>query len=153
MFPEINSQVKLMFNNGVSVEGKVLQWSNDISVLISDDGGKFLINKTKDNVMVVKIQPKEKFVEEPVTEIEIPGSDTKLVYPVTVELNSSIKDPPPPKLAIVESNKNLRHLKLAELRSVQIKAKQQELRDKMKTFTITTPTEVKYASAFQTIKK
>jgi len=163
MLPTTNSQVKLMFNNGISVEGKVITWSDDISVLQSSDGGKFIIHKTKDNVMVVKIifesidysskeerdNLKAKLAQKPKS---LNDNDLKSGFIKTgeFELSSSIKDPPPPVLFTPETNQNLRHMKLAELRASQIKAKQQDLRDKMKTFSLSVPTEVKYNYPFQT---
>jgi hypothetical protein len=72
--------VKVIFVNQGIVSGTVIEWSDKISVLQLEDGDEFVINKTVDNVVAVKISrhnneeinkpkrilksPKVKFVKE-----------------------------------------------------------------------------------------
>jgi len=56
MKPLAGQRVKVMFGNGVVFEGVVRTWTDQESVLAAHDGGTFIILKTKQDVLAVKVQ-------------------------------------------------------------------------------------------------
>lgn len=64
MDPLIGQSVKILFNNGTAVEGTVVQWSDDKSVIKSiNKESLFVIQKTKQDVLAVIIRLNDKKVE------------------------------------------------------------------------------------------
>jgi sRNA-binding regulator protein Hfq len=58
-----NNTVKVFFLNGAVIEGTVISWTDQQSVLKTDSGAKILIYNTAQNVLMVKKNKKEKVVE------------------------------------------------------------------------------------------
>ncbi len=86
MTPQKGQYVKLMFRNGAQAEGFVESWSDAQSVLKSDNGSLFLVQRTAEDVMAVKIvmdfvprvtleQKLEEYQQQFDEELEKPSSD------------------------------------------------------------------------------
>ena len=59
MTPKEGDYIKIFLNGGVQAEGYVVCWSDNTSILSSNNSSDFLvINKTSDNVMMIKISNK-----------------------------------------------------------------------------------------------
>ena len=72
MKPVKGNQVHIFFRNGMQAEGIVESWSDGVSVLgTSDPTRKLIINKTSDDIMMIKIvatpMPKEQLPSVPET--------------------------------------------------------------------------------------
>lgn len=65
MNPEKGQYVKILFNNGTTAEGIVQSWSDEKSVLISENRESILIvQKSKEDILTVIINTKYKTKEE-----------------------------------------------------------------------------------------
>ncbi|KKN70812.1 hypothetical protein LCGC14_0427040 [marine sediment metagenome] len=120
-----NKHIKVIFNNGMTCEGRVILWGDGRSVLIDEESGSLLyIYNTKENVMLVKV-PDEK-IKHP-----SPGPTVEAV---------DVKRPPfteqPTKLDY-ESDPNLRLKKLVALKDMQRTAMKDVFTKRLKTFTPT----------------
>lgn len=121
MEPKSGQLVKVLFNNGTAVEGIVIEWSDDKSVLKSKNGESILIiQKTKQDVLsvIINLRYKEDTVSTKVEQIEVEQREVKQkVQPVIDEdlekQYEKIKDESSKDL----SSDDLRIRKLVELKS------------------------------------
>lgn len=94
MNPNVGQYVKIIFNNGTTSEGIVKYWSDEKSILISENGDSMMIiQKTKNDVLSVVIKLKHKPInqlqveyEELVDKVEKNNDDIKNLAELRKEL-------------------------------------------------------------------
>lgn len=73
---EPNQYIKIMFKNGISIEGIVISWEQDNFVLKSDrEESFFIIQNPKDDIIAIKIMIKQKQIA-PAIAPQIPINET-----------------------------------------------------------------------------
>jgi len=83
MIPAINSKVKVIFKNGMSAEGSVLEWTDDYAILSSErDNGSLIIYDIPENVIMVRVFDNNQIlphnveaVEDPEVRLDVPETD------------------------------------------------------------------------------
>ena len=144
--PEPNSYIIAIFKNGFTVGGLVEYWGLQGAKIMHDDGAELFIYKPLEDVVAVKVIKNRELPSHPVS------PDAKISTPLTRRTSNNsfeLKGSPlpeisKPNLSAPEPNLNLRTKKLAELRTEQLAHEREAVRQKMRTFTITAPTEVNY---------
>lgn len=147
--PEANSYVIVIFKNGFTIGGTVEYWNTQDAKINHEDGSSLFIYKPTKNVAVVKVMAKNKIEQLPSAPPKVVDKEalplTQPTRPHTFILDGApVKESKRPELSEPETNLDTRTQKLAQLRAEQIKLEKEELKAKMRSFSITTPTEVNY---------
>lgn len=138
-----DKKVRVIFKNGMSVDGIIQEWSNDLSILKNEDNDNLLlIYETSTNVMMVQVivkETKEEWRKRRADAIEALEQEAKATY-------SEIKDPNPKELELecYEPDPTLRAQKLAELRKLQLQEHKKQLQQHIKAWRAGGVPQVKY---------
>ena len=163
-----NKKVRVIFKNGMSVDGIVQEWSNDLSILKNEDNDNLLlIYETSSNVMMVQVIVKEtkeewrkrradaldalQKQEDEVAYHDLDnelhqGASDYIVKEAQREAINRIQPPDPEELILdhYEPDPTLRVQKLAELRKLQLQEHKAQLKQHIKTWKAGTVPQVKY---------
>jgi sRNA-binding regulator protein Hfq len=87
MNPQTNQSIIVFFRNGVRIDGKVLSWSDQKSVIKSSDATTIVIQKTLEDVMFYKIT-NAKTTYEKLAELPVKSrDDIEDIAALKIELN------------------------------------------------------------------
>ena len=135
MMPQKEQYVKLIFRNGTVAEGRVEEWSDKISVLVSgNDQCRLLIMNTAEDIMLVKIDMMTK------TGNDMPTiSAQKHLEELNEQFEEEYDKP---------STDELRLKKLADLRKLMIEEEKKVVAAKLNEHTISNTNPVGYGNPF-----
>lgn len=140
-----DKKVRVIFKNGMSVDGVVQEWSNDLSILKNEENDNLLmIYETSSNVMMVQViveETKEERQKRRIKAIDaLNAMDDELSayqepdrrssnYMYNNPTKSHPPDPDPKELELeyYEPDPTLRAQKLAELRKLQLQEHKKQL--------------------------
>lgn len=144
--PEPGSYITVIFKNGFTIGGLVEYWSVQGAKITHDDGAELFIYRPLEDVAVVKVIKNRELPSLPTSvSAKVSAPLTQRTGSNSFELRGSpLQEIPKPSLPAVEPDLNLRAKKLADLRTEQLAHEREVVKQKMRTFTITAPTEVNY---------
>lgn len=87
MIPQTNQHIIVFFRTGIRIEGKVLSWSDQKSVIKSSDATTIVIQKTLEDVMFFKITNTKTTYETLSGKTEKTNEDIRALADLKIELN------------------------------------------------------------------